>query len=226
MSAITRWELGAYALSALLVLSSFFVLPVVRAVDPVLAVAFNYAQNSVMSFKSVRNAAGTDTGEIVRSPDPWGRPWRWSQEDYYSVGPDGIDSMGDGDDIPIVDAVGHPFRAVMPRFVLRGPRTALVVTGLALAFWSLVSRQTIRAARVRLLGELWRAAFVVALPAAGGFLWVFGGRSGLDERFAESGAGGCLQVRASIAIPLTWALLCYLPALAWRLSRPRAEALT
>jgi hypothetical protein len=152
---------------------------------------------------------------------PWGRAWRWFQESYYSVGPDGVDARGDGDDITLVDVVSHPLRAVTPRFVLRAPRAALLIVGFGLALWTFLTRQTIRAPGDRLSLEVRRAALLAAVPALPGVLWVFAGRSRLDQHFAESGAGGLLQVPASIAIPITWALFCYLPALEWRITRPR-----
>ena len=64
---------------------------------------------------------------------------------------------------------------------------------------------------------------MAATPAAAGVLWV-SGLPYFDHYIAEAGVGGLVQLPASVAISLSWALLCYLPALAWRLSRPRTEA--
>lgn len=229
MSAPTRWELVAYALSALLLLSSMIVLPVVRAVDPVLAVAINYAGDSSIRDRAAALTFGRDdpmTVEILGAPDPWGRPWHVHYTVPYSVGPDGLDAECGGDDVPAFKAYAHPLRAWTPEEVLGWPRLTLVIAGITLAAWTLLTYHVIRAPRNGLFVEALRAAFIAAVPATAGFLWVFAGIPGLEMKFAQSASGGLLQVPASTAIPLTWALVCYLPALAWRLTRPRGTALT
>lgn len=227
-SALTHWERGAHALSALLVLSSLIVLPAVRAVDPVLAVAINFAGDSASS--ADRSAAimlshgSPRSVEIERSSDPWGRPWRVHLGAPYSVGPDGLDAECAGDDVTRSDTHEHPLRAWTPKEVLGSPRLTLLAAGLALAVWTLITRKALRASRAGPVVEARRAALVAAVPATAGFLWILAGVPRLEERFAESGAGGVVQLPASVAIPLTWALVCYLPALAWRLSRPQSDA--
>lgn len=225
MSALTRWERGAYGVSALLLLASMLVLPVVRAVDPVLACSISYlGDSSIAYYANLTDDYRKPSMEITLPSDPWGRPWLLLPRRAYSVGPDGLDQDGEGDDVTRDDFNDHPLHSWTPKEVLAWPRLTLLIAGLGLALWTLLTHEILRAPRARLVVEAWRAGFIAAVPAFAGLWWVALGTHNLARRFSESGAAGFLQVPASIAIPLTWALLCYLPALAWRLSRPRSEA--
>lgn len=218
VSALTAWERGAYALSALLALSALFVLPVVRAIDPVLAVGLTFEGGAVLH-GSIRARYPEQSGGATPYVDPWGRAWRWSQAHLYSVGPDGLDAQGEGDDVTTDELHAHPLRRALPSVVRRSPRGALVTAAVLLAVWTFVTRGTLRARREPWSVEVVRSAWIVSAPAAVGVWWVLDVPFTLDQR-AISGELGFVRLPLPLALLLSWGLLCFLPALAWRLSRP------
>lgn len=197
MSALTGWERGAYALAALLAL----VIPLVpwleRTFDPRLAVVLAALHNS-------------GEGEL----DPWGRPWARTSAGQYSLGPDGVDDGGKGDDLVVADTFVLDQYAWIPTAALYSPRRTLAVAAVALALWTFAARGAIRAPRdERRMSEVPRAAWISAGPAIVGALWLLGGAQAPEPKGIA---------RLGLAVPSGWAALCFLAALAWRLSRPVA----
>lgn len=184
--------------------------------------------------------------------DPWGRPWRWAaarprdraprwmlevreldvgawvRGDAYSVGPDGVDEGGAGDDIAAWSASGHPARRLVPAPVRRAPRLALVLAAVCIVLWTVVTRGAARAPRGGAPREALRVVGLAALPATAAALWLWPWddwtvKLELQERLAESDMADRVLVAADTLFAGTWATLVFTAALAWRLSRPRAD---
>ena len=196
MSGLTGWERGAWAVAALLALLIPLVPWLERTFDPRLAVVLAALHNA-------------GEGEL----DPWGRPWARSPAGTYSLGPDGVDDGGRGDDLVLADIFTLEDHAWIPSAVLFSPRRALAVAALALALWTFATRGLIRAPRDGRVGiEVLRAAGMTAVPACLGWLWLLGG--------AEAPPRGI--ARLGVAVPFAWTALCLLAGLGWRLSHAGA----
>jgi hypothetical protein len=88
---VSRIDLGVAAVAGLLALSAALLWPVWRSVDPETASAVFVAEEGYGS-------------------DPWGRPLRrLAAANYRSVGPNGIDEQGAGDDLVLHWAGGTSF---------------------------------------------------------------------------------------------------------------------
>jgi hypothetical protein len=207
---VTAWERGAYTVAALLALGALTLRPVVRALDPVLAAAL-----------APPRAVNSGQASFRFADDPWGTPWRLTTTGaLHSVGPDRRDDDGGGDDVLLGSAWSHPAYRLLPAPVADHPAAALAIAALLIPLWVGVTRPAVRAPRLSVAREARRAAGIAALPAALGLApWFFGRPPALDES-----APGFVLVPPRVALALTWAALVFLPALAWRLSRPRADA--
>jgi hypothetical protein len=112
-----------------------------------------------------RAADGSETASLV-SPrlDPWGRPFHVSRSPYrtfvYSVGPDGVDDHGEGDDVVVAPIDTYTFVSWSPVYL----------TGAALLLlWAWFVFRLAKAPRSESLEkELLRAGGIATLPTAAG----------------------------------------------------------
>jgi hypothetical protein len=150
--------------------------------------------------------------------DAWGRPWRFERDPridritLYSVGPDGRDDRGGGDDVRITRSVMLEVVAIAPWL---GAGVALLL------LWASFVIGAVRAPRARAVWlEGWRA-LVIASPAT-----VIVGACLLSVLAPALDRGlhsPWLLVRPSTAAVGAVALLLWLGALAARLRRPAPE---
>jgi hypothetical protein len=218
---VTAWERAAYALSALLIVSALAFWPIVKRVDPRFAVACSPGSWRI-------NSSSMSLVSADEVSDPWGNEWDILNGDRWTPGLDpypwrplisrGQDGIASADDVRTSQAREHPFVRVLPRVVLVHPSTVLTVLGLGLAAWKAVSRRLIRARRWPVEDEAITATFMTALPWLAITPWLMRPVPAIDESTFT------LVVPPRVALALTWTALLFLPAFAWRLSRPRVDA--
>lgn len=185
-----------------------------------------------------------DDGDVWESPpslrDPWGARWRirarlpvdprgdpfyaWTWA--YSVGPDGHDDRGLGDDVML-----RPMRATFRGGALvhwrirEEPGRVLIICGAALAAYAALAWRFVPSRRGSIALELvrsivlaapWASAVLAYLAAIGSSYW-------RDEAAREVEAALALRVPAEFAVIGTVILATVSLALAWRLTRPRAD---
>ena len=239
--ALSGWELCLWSLAATLVLAHWLLVPLVRPLDPVLAVLFADEFERIQIRQRLDNldklewlAGRTPVARDTEVVDPWGRPYRWrpqvpSRYDVprpelpintvpslmYSVGPDGVDDEGSGDDIESTGR-SHPARAWIPDQL----RVLLPVLGLLLLGWAGATGRWARAPRSSLRSETLRALGLAAYPASWGVVWAVAAR---DPDGLVVALGGHRLLGGGALLSLSWALLWILFALGWRLSRPAIE---
>lgn len=238
------WTVGLWVLALLLGLGSQLLVPAAKAVDPWLAVVLTNDGERVRYRQEAENvdALAMNEGRRVErrtTPllDPWGRPlvWRPRIPDryeasryvpptpylLYSVGPDGVDDDGAGDDLDAARSWGHPAYRYLPARWLGDARALLLCAVVFLVAFAAITKRWARAPRApSLLTELARALAISAWPASWGVFWANGMRSAgsvLD-------AAPYVVVRSPYVVAASWAALWILAAFAWRISRPRPHA--
>jgi hypothetical protein len=227
VASLTAWERAAYALYALFVLGALAFWPVVTRVDPRLAVACSPLSDVRVPLELMRRAPDHPVPLADGGMDPWGHEWwvwayimnplQWPVDSLlFSLGPDGEPETDD--DIGCWTARDHTLARVAPVVVLEHPATCLGALGVWLAAWTAVSRRWIRAPRSTVAHELVRASTMIALPWLAIVPWLMRPVPAIDE------ATFAFVVPSRVALALTWTALVFLPAFAWRLSRPRVDA--
>jgi hypothetical protein len=226
---VTSWERVAFAVAASLALAALAFGPLSRALDPTLAAAITFPPTAYV-FVERRVDLTRERSWPISLVDPWGRPCRAGALTditgnptidpcfVYSVGPDGQDAFGAGDDITSWAVDAHPIVRAVPGVVLRSPRVVLALLAAIVALSTLVARRTLRAPRASVTREAARAAWIVAFPCLAIAPWLAFPVAALDAP-----APAYLVVSPRTALALTWALLLFLPAFAWRLSRERED---
>lgn len=227
---MTSWEKGALTLAGALALAAGTFDLITPAVDPVLAAATT-APPTAFVFLQEQVDLGRQRSWELSQKDPWGRRWRaGALRDLagkltidpcfiYSAGPDGVDALGGGDDITGAAVAGHPVVRCVPHIVLASPRGALANAFALIVASTLVTGWASRAPRASVAREALRAAAMIALPAVAIAPWLAFPVEALDAP-----PPGWLVVPPRLALALTWPLLLFLPAFAWRLSRPTVTA--
>lgn len=174
--------------------------------------------------------------------DPWGQPWRLralasrvqragkarmshfvlaAHEQPYSVGPDGLDQHGEGDDL---EARSPEWSYLLPSEVRTGWRVTLVLLAMLLALELLVTVTFVPARRRSKRVEAARAAALVGPWVLLAALWVSSVHGNwVGRRVSQQAEGLGVLVPAPVAALGTVAAALFGLALAWRLSRPLAE---
>ncbi|MCO5168442.1 MAG: hypothetical protein M9894_19045 [Planctomycetes bacterium] len=220
-----RWPL---AVAALLLLLVPLVRPTVRWVDPGAAVA---AAGHGELYGQVRwSWRLKDVGPWVDAVDPWGWPWALGEEvgpyggmtqRWYSVGPNGRDEGGEGDDLSIYD--GEVRSAVTFVLYVWG-RDLLVALALLLLGWRFGGEALLAPRAERTSREVLRALALAAPPvgvfcaavvvAANWFRWP----SRLLEVATDlAAASSPLEVQPLVTLAGSLGFVAFLAALAFRL---------
>ncbi len=201
----SRLECVVLAIATVLIVGAVCLQPILRAVWPELAVECALRQGSEV--------------------DPWEKPWvGWLKEGFamscYSCGPNGLDEVGEGDDVWGV--LGDLAFAVDPDHAgwgLLGWLLAplhLLTLGFVL-LWLVAVDRLWTATRVRSAWEFLWAGALAALPVA--VVWI------VVAAWSQPGTGSlpfpnALMVPAEVGLAGTLSLIFYLVALGRRLSRP------
>ncbi|HZU96302.1 MAG TPA: hypothetical protein VFF73_06295 [Planctomycetota bacterium] len=150
----------------------------------------------------------------IPARDPWGHRMLTRElsdhDTIYSVGPNGIDENGAGDDVvptPLELRIGH-WLASAPVWIL--PLTVFLG-------WCALGPMTRARRAPSLVTEVGRALVPACVPfaALGLAMWVFG-----PWRDTLAGLGSLSVVPPEVALLAGVGLVCFVTAIAWRLSRP------
>jgi hypothetical protein len=220
---------------ALIVSVAALLVPMTRRTHPALAVAvvagFGRSRD-LLEWRGPRLSGPPgriSPGDIIGTSvvDPWGRPFLMRVDAHgriglpYSVGPDGVDAGGAGDDVVAMEDVGPaPDLLVVPDAVKCRPRVSLLLLAAALALHLALAPRP----RARSLAVEASLALALATPwfaLSGAWLidvwWVLVGRAWVDEWDAIQ----WIPLRTA-AVGTVGALVFGL-ALGWRLRRPRVD---
>ncbi len=200
---MVRWVL--LALAAACCLGAFFLKPLWGAIDPGLRV---YSE-----LRAQEDYLGREpTPE--EGLDPWGQPWGFVSDGCfgggpYSVGPNGVNDMGKGDDIYPQAQAARGFRGAT-LLGYQWSREIALLLGLWLAALSVSVEYLRRHASKQLLPECFYAALIAlpALPICGAFAVWLTDQPGQLLELAPS-----LVVPPGLAVGGTAALITWLAAL-------------
>lgn len=195
LAASTPADRAVYGLVALLLLAAVALTPLLEAFEPRIAVTRAWG------------ATRMETPE-----DPWGRPFRVTPEMAWSLGPDGIDQAGQGDDLVVLSPRDWRMRvgSAEGNLLFLGLAVALggswelarvVRRQLAVPDWSGPGREALRAAVIALPAAAVALGLALAAPvavAALGPLVAAAGRALLVPFPVAVGGGAWLVVTLAV----------------------------
>ncbi len=202
--------------------AAFAIQPLGQRLSPRLAVAIAAASPGSGGFNKLPD--GTYKGR-VEAKDPWGHslvaltPAMTAPCTYYSVGPNGEDEDGKGDDV-VPSAADLRLGAR-----LQASASGLFCLGI-LVLWCAFSRFARAPRSESLATELGQSLTLAVLPMLllpGLVAGLILGRRDVTECVNGLGRAFPTPVHPLVSIGLGDVALCFMVALAWRLSRPRAN---